>query len=77
MLKKFIEGWAEAFRYYKESDKGRRKITAKYTVDGEEETKEFTTADNTGSGTTASVYSRAWTKRQNRRRNLDIWGSWE
>ncbi len=30
MLKKFIEGWAEAFRYYKESDKGRHKITAKY-----------------------------------------------
>lgn len=30
MLKKFIEGWIEAFRYYKESDRGRNRITAMY-----------------------------------------------
>lgn len=30
MLKNFIEGWIEAFRYYQESDKGRNRITAKY-----------------------------------------------
>ena len=35
------------------------KITAAYTVDGAEKTKEFTTAGNTGSGTAASPYT--WT----------------
>ena len=30
MIKKFIEGWLTAFRYYKESDKGRRKITRQF-----------------------------------------------
>ena len=30
MFKKFIEGWIEAFHYYKESDRGRNRITAKY-----------------------------------------------
>lgn len=29
-LRKFINGWKEAIRYYLESDKGRRKITKGY-----------------------------------------------